>query len=232
MYYEDEETRVRKYVDPEVTLVLKETKNPIPMYAVNSPEIRVPEYGKKLGFDLAKADWVAPYGKGKSADIFFQVDGYYNGRKDFDSTLTLSFPNDGDGLIPFEGEERKGSQFISPYEAPLNGYIAEKKWRLAIIPTDDPGPHGLKAKGINDYEKAKNYILRVQTVLDSNGDVKSAKYAKIYGDIQFDGVSNRDSHILINSYYLNPNTNDRNLEYAVGQNLFKNLQSFEDPKLP
>ena len=33
-----------------------------------------------------------------------------------------------------------------------------------------------------DYNSQRNYFFRVQTVSDTNGNVKSALYGKIYGD--------------------------------------------------
>ena len=56
--------------NPTFDMVLKKIKNPIPMY-VKSLSVGVPEFGKLLGFDLEKGDWVAPYGKGNSSDLLF-----------------------------------------------------------------------------------------------------------------------------------------------------------------
>ena len=41
---------------------------------------------------------------------------------------------------------------------------------------------------MNDYQNDQNYILRVQTVLNENREVVSAKYAKIYDDLKLQGV--------------------------------------------
>jgi hypothetical protein len=61
----------------------------------------------------------------------------------------------------------------------------------------------------------RNFYFRVRTALDHQGNVVSAQYGKIYGDLaQF-------------RYYLNPTPNDRNIEFDPKQNLVGGLQSFE-----
>ena len=65
-----------------------------------------------------------------------------------------------------------------------------------------------------------NYYFRVRTVLDGNGNVKSALYGKIYGDfMQF-------------NYYLNPTPNDRNVEFDPKKNLMENLGPLESVSEP
>jgi len=62
----------------------------------------------------------------------------------------------------------------------------------------------------------------VRTVLDSNGNAKSALYGKIYGDT-----------MMMNfHYYLNPTPNDRNVEFDPKQNLLKNLKPDEGVSAP
>jgi hypothetical protein len=69
-------------------------------------------------------------------------------------------------------------------------------------------------------DKNRNYFFRVRTVLDENGNVKSAQYGKIYGDfMQF-------------RYYFNPTPNSRNIEFDPKHNLLSGLQSFEQVSAP
>ena len=64
-------------------------------------------------------------------------------------------------------------------------------------------------------DENRNYFFRVRTVLDEEGNVKSALYGKIYGDfMQF-------------RYYLNPTLNDRNVEFDPEHNLLEGLKSTE-----
>lgn len=222
----------RILLSPDVSLILKEVKEPIPLFGRSRVSLKVPEFGKDLGFDCEAADWVVPYGNGQRADLFFKVSGYYNERDDRDTTLTISFPKEGDGLIPFSGNPRQGSRLVSAHKAPEGGYVAQKEWRKARIPTEAPNELGLSFKPYDDYQEDLNYYLRVQTVLDPDGDVVSAQYAKIYGDLKFDGVWNRESYIIIDALYFNPTTNDRNVEYKIGENLNTGLRHSLNPHLP
>jgi hypothetical protein len=61
---------------------------------------------------------------------------------------------------------------------------------------------------ITNVEEPKNYIFRVNTILDKNGNVKSAQYGKIYGDFE---------EVL--TTYFNPEPNSRELEYDMQHNL-------------
>ncbi|MCW5550774.1 MAG: hypothetical protein KIS67_01275 [Verrucomicrobiae bacterium] len=64
----------------------------------------------------------------------------------------------------------------------------------------------------DNIDPSRNYYFRANTVLDENGNVKSALYGKIYGDfMQF-------------RYYLNPTPNDRNVEFVPKRNLLKELR--------
>lgn len=76
-------------------------------------------------------------------------------------------------------------------------------------------------------QSEKNYFFRVRTVLNKDGSVKSALYGKINGQISIQGAG-RDTASLAFLYYLNPTPNDRNLEFDMQKNLFKNLTIWED----
>jgi hypothetical protein len=52
-------------------------------------------------------------------------------------------------------------------------------------------------------------------VLDDKGDIVSANYAKLVGDIDLHAVRG-----VSFTYYFNPTPNDRNLEFNPGRNLF------------
>ena len=185
--------------NPTNIVVLKELKNPTPMY-VKSLNIGVPELNKALGFDLEKGDWVAPYGKGDFSDFVFYAELEQKNSDHFDYSLTLTFPNEKDGLQTFEGPTfHKGSKLKSNHEAPEDGYLPEwnqfRKRRPKIGET-------------NNIDRERKYYFRVRTKLDEEGNIISALYGKIYGDfLQF-------------TYYLNPTPNDRNVEFDPDKNLF------------
>ena len=133
---------------------------------------------------------------------------------DFDYKLTVSVPNAGDGIqeitVP---DAEKGSDLRSPHEAPANGYQPQ----LIRENLHHPGQTGK-----SDYDVNRNYFFRVRTILDANGNVKSALYGKIYGDPEQMNLS----------YYLNPTPNDRNNEFNPKQNLLGGLQSYERVTAP
>jgi hypothetical protein len=68
----------------------------------------------------------------------------------------------------------------------------------------------------NNYDGVhKNYLLRVNTVLDEKGDIKSAQYGKIYGDF--------DQSVTM---FLNPDPNSREIEYDMQHNLGRGGNNF------
>jgi hypothetical protein len=186
--------------NPNVTLLLKRVGKPTPMYA-RGVNLGVPAFDKTVGFDLALGDWVAPYGKGSHDDIHFNAHIDKRARYDYDYTLTVSFPEPGDGIQEFNVTEFPGggSDLRSSHEAPVDGY--RPQW----VQTKSARP---KLGYSGNWDENRNYYFRVRTVLDEKGHVKSALYGKIYGDfMQF-------------RYFLNPTSNDRNVEFDPKQNLF------------
>jgi hypothetical protein len=198
--------------NPTVDIVLKRIINPIPMYAKRI-DAQPPVDSKPVGYDLMAGDWVAPYGKGTDTDIVFTRDYNRKSLQDYDYKLTVSFPKAGDGIqeLPVPYKNMEGSALRSPHEAPTNGYQPQ----IVRLNVSHPGQ-----KLIFDYDENRAYFFRVRTVLDENGNVKSALYGKIYGDfMQF-------------KYYLNPTPSDRNVEFDPKRNLMKNLKPLEGVDAP
>ena len=197
--------------NPTVTLLLKKTGTPTPMYA-KSVNLGMPVFGKPAGFDLMLGDWVAPYGAGVATDIIFT--GYLDRRTEFDSDyrLVVSFPRPGDGIREFalSGLQRSSS-LRSAHEAPPDGF--QSQW----VQTDTRKP-GRPIE--TNRDESRNYFFRVRTLQDEGGNVKSALYGKIYGDFM---------HFR---YYLNPTPNDRNVEFDPKHNLLTGLKSFEQVTAP
>ena len=180
--------------NPTLEVRLKKVINPIPMYAKvihGGPAVT----NQPVGFDLTIGDWVAPNGNGVNTDIIFTKEFNKKSDLDYDYTLTVSFPNIADGIQEFSSQD---GGLRSPYEAPENGYERE----VTRVNISHP-PEKVKW----DYDPNRNYFFRVRTVLDANGNVKSALYGKIYGDfMQF-------------TYYINPTPNSRNMEFDPKNNL-------------
>jgi hypothetical protein len=216
------------FVDKEITVSLKKKINPIRMYADSRFQIKVSEFDRELGFDFMENDWIKPYGSGRNADIYFEITGSSQDYDNYDFTMNVRFPNEGDGLVSFESDREHGSLFKSPYEAPLEGYIGKADWRRFRKKT---GNYSYETEYTNN--KNINYMFRIRTVLDEEGNIKEAYYGKIYGDFGFGGILNPpEAFIKADAYYLNPNKNDRNLEAKVGQSMISGLKKREFPKLP
>ena len=191
-------------------VVLKRIKNPIPMYAKEVGPVRrlaIPVLGKEVGFDLMEADWVAPYGSGRVSDVIFKMENRFVSVYDFDCSLTISFSNQGDGLIGVKKPLHQGSRLRLDYWAPFDGYRPMLERKAFAHSNVEPITVG--------FDREQNYYFRVRTVLDENGEIESAHYGKIYGDFEFSPYEE-----ISFRYYLNPTPNDRNLEFDPERNLF------------
>lgn len=196
---------------PTVTLVLKKIVEPIAMYA-KWVDVDPPNSRTRVGYDVFVGDWIAPYGKGAQADIFFFQSLRKRSESDFDYRLEVSFPNPGDGIQPFEtSPEDRASALRSPHEAPKDGYKSE--WTKARA----HHPGYANSGGLNDDA---SFFIRVRTVLDEHGNVKSAHYGKIYGDF------------MNFRYYVNPTVNSRNIEFDPTKNLLKSSLPSQRVKMP
>lgn len=195
--------------NPTVTLVLRPILNPLAMY-MKSVTADLPELGKPIGYDLEAGDWVVPYGKGKTSDLVFTGKKRFENRDNYESELTVSFSNKGDGIQeyltpwPYQGSELK-----LPNNAPEEGYQESLSKMIARIPGE---------KNRKNFSNQANYFFRVQTVLDEKGKIVSAQYGKIYDDIKCDPINSKTMKVLF-SYFFNPD-GTRNVEHDVKKNLF------------
>lgn len=197
-----------------VTIRLKQIKNPIPMYAKNLTAeevggLKMPNYdGKSFGYDLVAGDWVVPHGKGVVSDFIFKFEGN-EGRvlnlEEWEKKITLRFSNEKDGIIAWIGTSEAGrmygSELVSDYEAPKEGYQdtwVQRTWK-------EKGGYHQTTSNMD-----RNFYFRVRTKVDEKGNIISAHYGKIYGDF------------MSFTYYLNPTPNDRNVEFDPKRNLMPN----------
>jgi len=77
-YYDHVIRGVRRDGDHDLTIVLRERRNPIPL-VVRQTHQKVPEEDEPIGFDLEVGDWVAPHGEGKVADFVFELSREFKG---------------------------------------------------------------------------------------------------------------------------------------------------------
>ncbi len=205
--------QVWKPWNPTLEVVLKEIKNPIPMYAYNVGYIVLPGVGRYYGYDLIARDWVVPYGQGVNRDFLFKLDKrMYKSGVDYDMTLTLKFSNPADGIQSWYTPKGSHSELRMPYQAPETGYQPELVQEISRTPEQ-----------INYYYRDdQNYFFRVRTEQDAEGNIISALYGKIHGYFDLTGFAGKTGQVIF-TYYLNPNSLDRNMEMDVKKNLFKHL---------
>ena len=204
------------------TNVLRKIEKPIPMYARSFRELTIPEIQKPCGFDLEVGDWVAPYGKGKLADFIMTLQREYENRNKFDVSVVINFSNPLDGIQEIQlPSEWRSSVFKWPYLAPDTGYGTSLTAQFGAIP----------GHGIHDTASEKQaYFFRIRTV-EQNGKIVSALYGKIKGGIGLEGRETKTCSVAF-TYDLNPTSLDRNMEFDLKKNLFKNLKDEEQPREP
>ncbi|MDR1497310.1 MAG: Ig-like domain-containing protein [Puniceicoccales bacterium] len=190
--------------NPTIEIIFKPVLNPIP-YIGGAGRKKIPKRETAIGFDLFKNDWIAPYGKGKSGDIIFTLEEkipFEISGKPYDYRLKISFPNKGDGIqtcyVP-----RDSGELPMPRYAPKEGYESNLELKK-----------GYDKNGFFNERDDQNFFIRVRTVLDKDGKVKSALYGKVEGNIKFD----RTNFFAMN-YGLNPNPLDVNMEFDPEKNL-------------
>lgn len=207
--------------NPIVDVLLRKIEKPVPMYARNTKHsiLEIPESNKDIGFDLAKFDWVIPYGSGSHADFIFHLKRRVVDRKDFDATLTITFSNKYDGIQSSLEELKDGSQFKLPRIAPEKGY----QNRLVLIEWRNPADYNVK-RNFDFLASDMNYIFRVRSE-EEDGQLKQGMYGKILGFIDFTAVHSKTAKIFF-KYYLNPDYT-RNLEFDPNRNLFGPLPPLE-----
>lgn len=216
----------------ERTYVLPKILEPVQLYANrfdrgSGRTLKVPMQGVWLGYDFEFADWVAPHGQGKAADIQFRFRNEFRGwrmneqkMKDarrvnsdksadeirffygkYDGTLEISFPGPEEGLMEEENRYLPYSELKLPHLAPEGGYQPTRRYEAnTYLPRSE--------------DRDVGFFLRTRVKLDEEGNIVSANYSKIYGDIYFDARGS-----ISMWYYFNPVPNDRNLEFDPERNL-------------
>ncbi len=179
-----------------------------------------PSEAPPWGYDLLKADWVAPYGKGEVADIVFnrtyenlgvQKDGQFL----FDlyrKELIMSFPGKENGLIIKECNRYQG---VRLKEAPLIGYQTDFTWFHEF--------RGVESGHVKNRSPKQCFYFRIRAEKNEKGEITKALYGKIVDINVFDNGF-RDINF---TYFINPTPNDRNLEFDGKNNLFR--PNWRDP---
>ncbi len=168
--YKSQSSGIWQPDNPLIEFKLKPIKNPVAMYA-KYHDGKVPEYNKACSYDLEAGDWLAPHGKGKTADLIFTFKGTYKAHNEFDCQVSITFANPHDGAIGKDLPERVGSFLRLDHTAPTDGYV--KSLTKTYLSTPE--------KPMEHYENNSkmNYYLRLRTVVDENNQIISANYGKV-----------------------------------------------------
>jgi hypothetical protein len=208
--------------NPMIEFKLKPIKNPIALYAKRL-NLKIPLADTWLGLDFEKGDLIQPHGKGIRADILFKLNYRFATYHDLESTFQIKFPHEKDGAKLLEIEPKQlGSILKMPYLAPEDGYLATLDKNLFVDPKNP-----IYQTNVSDRNF---YFLRLRSETDASGKLLRANYAKIHNDFIY-GVDGHKMFLML-TYYYNPNPNDRNLEFDMKRNLFKNLTDSEAPLVP
>lgn len=188
-----------------VSLELRSIRNPIQGIWGGIDRWPLPKTDGPMGFDLEVGDWVAPHGKGRSADFIFELDGRFTSRRDYDQKFTLRFSRPHDGIAIFKHPKEIGSALKWPYEAPLTGYESSLIWLLKWNPKQ--GGRGTTI----DLNGETNYIFRVRSEVDEKDNIIRAWYGVVSGDFIPVGGNNEIGRNISFTYALNPDWT-RNIE--------------------
>ena len=200
--------------NPTIEMVLKEKKNPIPMYATDAQnELILPRSNAWCGFDMEVNDWVKPDGKGRHADVEFFL--AWDGRRGVNyrgAVFNIRFPDKDAGCYSFTyGTKNQTCELRSPYHAdPKRVYVQKLTFTDRKV--------GKWFRG-GDIPQGTGYVFRTRTRFDDNGRLIGAFYGKVYAPPSYTFFPFRNGVSIRFPYYLNPTENDTNLEY--GWNLLK-----------
>ena len=210
------------------TTVLRPVGRPVALGAKWLRKLELPVLDQPCGYDLEKSDWVAPYGQGAKADFVFKAHRDYQDWFNFTVEVELTFAQPLDGLAHMSSPDvARYSVFKWEREAPETGYAAPHHIRFV---NRDPRSGQRPEQSFDDRAQDKGYFFRVRTV-GQNGRIVAANYGKITGDIGVDPRESKTCRVYF-TYYFNPTSLDRNLEWDPKQNLLSGLRFEETPREP
>lgn len=213
--------------DAVYTTNLRPILNPVPLFA-KKVRTQVPVLDQRCGYDLEKGDWVAPHGKGVQPDLTFKVLRDFKDWFNFTVEAELTFAQPRDGLVRMVSSAvGQYSSFRWERSAPEDGYAAPHLIRFV---NRDPRTGKIAEKSFDMNKTHEGYFFRVRTV-EENGRLIAANYGRITGDI---GISPHDTKtcMIMFTYYLNPTSMDRNMEWDPKRNLLPGLSWEENPREP
>ena len=234
-----------------VTLRLDRVEKPIPLFV---KRVELTNFRKGIGgfdgtnsvvrFDLMKGDWLAPYGKGETADLEFkavlEIKGKerkfrYASRKVedvlfYELATDISPCSTNDAISKVQIKEDAGIKIRMANDEFSSRRIVRSLGKRKII--RPKFPNEWDCEYYSNYNKSQCYKFRVRSRYDEKGDLKEAHYGKIYGDFEIQGDEKRGITSISFLYYLNPTSLDRNLEWDMKTNLCPEPGVINPPREP
>lgn len=214
--------------DSVTEVVLRPIGKPVAL-AAKHVQVDVPVLDQPCGYDLEKGDWVAPHGKGVKSDLIFKVSRDYTDRSNFKAEAEIIFAQPLDGFVRMKAPVyARTSAFGWDRSAPEKGYGAPEAIRFI---SRDRTTHVEREKTFDETkDREQGYFFRVRT-LEENGKIIAINYGKITGDISIE-PRGRKTCLIAFTYYFNPKSFDRNLEWDPKRNLLQGLSVSETPHDP
>ena len=195
-------------------------------------------------FDLMKGDWLAPYGKGETADLEFktvlEIKGKerkfrYASRKVedvlfYELATDISPCSTNDAISKVQIKEDAGIKIRMVNDDFSSRQIVRSRGKRKIIRLKFPNEWNCEY--YSNYNKSQCYKFRVRSRYDEKGKLKEAYYGKIYGDFEIQGDEKRGITSISFLYYLNPTSLDRNLEWDMKTNLCPEPGVINSPRAP
>ena len=234
-----------------VTLRLDRVEKPIPLFV---KRVELTNSRKGIGgfdgtnsvvrFDLMKGDWLAPYGKGETADLEFktvlEIKGKerkfrYASRKVedvlfYELATDISPCSTNDAISKVQIKEDAGIKIRMANDDFSSRQIVRSRGKRKII--RPKFPNEWNCEYYSNYNKSQCYKFRVRSRYDEKGNLKEAYYGKIYGDFEIQGDEKRGITSISFLYYLNPTSLDRNLEWDMKTNLCPEPGVINPPREP
>ena len=209
-----------------VTIRLQRVENPIPLFVKQVGDKRShggwrrtfpgKEPGEKIAYDMLVGDWLPPVGTGAVADVVFErlprqslgeaVTARGEKKEAYRETMSVTFPGADNGLV--EVPVNRGHR-LKIRQAPESGYLPRRETWYEV----DKNWNEHKS-----YDENRCFCFRIRTKRNEKGEIVSAHYGKIYGDVFF-SLQIQPERVVVAvpsmRYYLNQTPMDRNLEWNM-----------------
>jgi len=214
--------------NPVETIILRPIGKPVAL-AAKHVQTNVPVLDQPCGYDFEKGDWVTPHGQGVQSDLTFTARRDYKSWFDFTVQADVTFAQPLGGLVRMKAPAyARNSAFSWERFAPETGYSTPHAIRFIMR---DPKLNQFPERTFEiNKDREQGYFFRVRTV-EENGRIIAANYGKITGDIEIEARDSKTCRIIF-TYYFNPTSLDRNLEWDPKRNLLQGLSREETPTAP